>query len=118
VLLNGKRHALALLAAALLEGGRGAEGGVEGDVIGLVAGRARLDIATVLALGLRQGPAPGVLAGQFIQRGIQLARLEGLAGPDLLAALPPVGVGMREDVLLRRLGFRLLRTLLSLILEL
>ncbi len=40
-----------------------------------------------------------MLAGQLVQRRVEAARLEGLAGLDLLTALPPLGIGMREDVL-------------------
>jgi len=117
-LLDGEGQALALLGAAFLEGGGGAEGGVEGDVVVAVARRARLDIAAVLALGVGERTAPGVLAGQFIERGVELAGQEGLAGLDLLPAFPPVGVGVREDILLLRGGLALLGAFLGFILEL
>ncbi len=97
-----KATLLALLGAALLEGGGGAEGGVEGDVVGLAVGGAGLDVAAALALGVGARAAPGVLAGQLVERGVELARVEGLADLDLLAAVPPVGVLVVENRLLRR----------------
>ena len=110
-LLDGEGQALALLGAALLERRGGAEGGIEGDVIGLVVGRARLDIAAVLALGLGERAPAGMLAGQLVEGCVQPARAEGLAGLDLLPALPPLGVGVREHVL--RHGLRRSLLLLS-----
>jgi hypothetical protein len=53
---------------------------------------------------VRLRPTAGLAPGQFIQGGIQLAGIEGLADFDLLAALPPVGAGILEDILFR--GFR------------
>ncbi len=50
--LDGESQPFSFLCAVHLVGSRGAEGGVEGDVILLVSGRTRLDIASVLALGL------------------------------------------------------------------
>jgi len=47
---NGKGQAFAFLDAAFLIGRSRAEGGVKGDIIGLVASGARLDIASMLAL--------------------------------------------------------------------
>jgi hypothetical protein len=40
-----------------------------------------------------------LLASQFVQRRVEAARLEGLARFDLLPAFPPLGVGVREDIL-------------------
>ena len=40
-----------------------------------------------------------MFASQLIQRGVKPARLERLACFDLLTALPPLGVSMREDIL-------------------
>jgi len=62
--LNGKRHPFALFAAAALERGRGAQGGVEGDVAGLAVGGARLDIAAAFAVGARGG-APSAFAARY-----------------------------------------------------
>jgi hypothetical protein len=58
-----------------------------------------------------------MLAGQFIERGIQLARLKLLARLDLLSAFPPVGAGVGEYILLRLLRRALLRPFLALIFE-
>jgi len=58
-----------------------------------------------------------MFAGQFVERGVELARAEGFAGLDLLPAFPPVGVGVREDVLLLRRGLALLRTFLGFIFQ-
>ena len=96
----------------------GAEGGIEGDVVELVPGGARLDVAAVLALGLGQRTAAGMLAGQFVERGVELARAEGFSRLDLLPAFPPVGVGVREDVLLLGRGLALLRTFFGFIFQL
>ncbi len=53
-------------------------------------------------------------AGQFVERGVEFTRLEGLADFDFLATVPPMGVLFVEDSLLgrrfggRRLGGRVL----------
>ena len=72
----------------------------------------------MLSLGAGQRSASGVLPGQFVERGVEFARREGFARLDLLAAFPPVGVGVGEDILLLRRGLTLLGTLLGFILEL
>ena len=46
-------------------------------------------------------------AGQFIERGIQFARLKGFADLYFLAAFPPVRAGVVEDILLLWLGLSL-----------
>jgi len=46
------------------------------------------------------GAPAALLADHFVQRRVQLARLEGLAGFHHLAALPPLGVDLGEDLLL------------------
>jgi hypothetical protein len=72
----------------------------------------------VLALGLRQRAASGLFAGELVERGVQPARPKGLPGLDLLAAVPPLGVRVREDILRRGLRRRLVLVLLKLIFEL
>ena len=57
-------------------------------------------------------------AGQLIQGGIQLARLEGFADFYLLPAFPPVCAGVVEDILLLRFGLSLWRAFFGFILEL
>ena len=101
---DGKGHPLAQLGALALEGGGGAHGGVKGQVIGAPVGGARLDVAAALALGVGARAAPGALAIQLIQGGVQLARGKGAADLDLLAPIPPIGIARLEDVLLRRLS--------------
>jgi hypothetical protein len=44
--------------------------------------------------------AAGVVTGQFVERGIELARLEGLAGFNLFPTIPPMGILPIEDGLL------------------
>lgn len=56
-------------------------------------------------------------AGQFVERCVQFARLEGLADFDLLPAVPPVGASSIENVLPVRLRLALLRAFFGLILE-
>jgi hypothetical protein len=60
---NGKSQAFAFILAALLIGCRRADGGIEGDVIGLIARGTRTDITSVLALGTRQRSPTGMAAG-------------------------------------------------------
>jgi len=43
--------------------GCGAEGGIEGNVVQLAFGRARLDVAAVFALGLGERAPAGTLTG-------------------------------------------------------
>jgi len=56
-------------------------------------------------------------AGQFVEGRVQFARLEGFANFDLLPAIPPVGAGSIENVLLVRFRLSLLRAFFGLILE-
>ncbi|MFZ5819687.1 MAG: hypothetical protein ACOYYJ_07285 [Chloroflexota bacterium] len=56
-------------------------------------------------------------AGQFVERRVQFARLEGFADFDFLPAVPPVGAGGIENVLLVRFRLSLLRAFFALILE-
>ena len=62
-LFNGKGQPFAFFDAAFLERRRGAECGIEGDIIRLVAGGARLDIPSVFAVGLGQRTSARVFAG-------------------------------------------------------
>jgi hypothetical protein len=65
-----------------LEGGRRPQRGIEGDVLRLAAGRAGLDIAPALALGARVRALSSPLAGDLVELGIELLRLEGVADFD------------------------------------
>jgi hypothetical protein len=58
-----KCQTLAFVNAALLIGCSGTDGGIEGDIIGFVTGRARANVPPVLALGTGEGSPPGVAAG-------------------------------------------------------
>jgi hypothetical protein len=99
-----------------LEWSRRADGGVEGDVGQVVTRRASHDVASVLAFGLGERATARLLAGEFIERRIELARLEGFAGLYLLSAVPPVGIRACEHFLLfHRFGVALLRTFLRLL---
>ncbi len=49
---DGKSQSFAFFNALFLEGSRGPEGGVEGDVVLLFPGGTRLDVTPVFALGL------------------------------------------------------------------
>jgi hypothetical protein len=71
--------------------GRLAQGGVEGDVLRLLAGRPALDVAAALAIGAGDAAPAGLAARQLVQRRIQPLGLEGLADGDrlLLALLLP-----------------------------
>jgi hypothetical protein len=62
-LFDGEGQPFSFLDAALLVGRRGAERGIEGDIVGAIPGGARLDIPSVLAFGLGQGASARVLAG-------------------------------------------------------
>jgi hypothetical protein len=58
-----------------------------------------------------------MFARQFIERRVQLARLELLSRLDLLSAFPPICRRVREHILRHRFGLALLRTFLALIFE-
>ena len=64
----------------------------------MILGGAGLDVATVLTVRSCQRTAARLLAGQLVEGSIEAAGTEGLTGLDLLAALPPLGVGVGEDV--------------------
>jgi hypothetical protein len=72
----------------------------------------------MLSLGLCQRATTGVLASQLVERSIEAARLEGLAGLDLLSTLPPLGIRMREDILRGGLRRSLLLVFLGFVLQL
>src|SRR5574341_321547 len=94
---------------------RSPERGIEGNIVFFLACRSRLDIAPMFALGLGERTPARMLARQFIERGIQPARLEFFARFDLLPAFPPICRCIREYILLHRLRLALLRTFLALI---
>jgi hypothetical protein len=103
----------ALLPPLELVRGGGANGGVEGDVIGLAGGRARPDVAAALAVRARLGAAPAQAAGQTVERALDPAGSEDLTRSDLLPALPPMGFKGIEDRLPRRIRLTRLLGLVS-----
>ncbi|MDO9300113.1 MAG: hypothetical protein Q7T89_01970 [Anaerolineales bacterium] len=60
---DGEGEAFAFFGAAFLEGGRGAESCIEGDIVSLVTGGTRFDVPSVLAFGFGQRASARVLAG-------------------------------------------------------
>ena len=114
---DGKGQAFALFGAAFLERRGGAEGCIEGDIVGAIPRGTRLDVPSVLAFGAGQRAASGLLAAEFIERGVELARREGLTGLYLLPALPPVRARVGERVLAAGFGLSLLGTFLFFIFE-
>jgi hypothetical protein len=58
------------------------------------------------------------LVRELVEGRVESARLEGLAGLDLLTALPPLGVGVRKNVLRRGLRRSLLFVFLDFVLQL
>jgi len=52
-LLDGERYAFTLFSATFLVRRGGADGGIEGYIVSLAIGRARLDVTSTLALGAR-----------------------------------------------------------------
>jgi hypothetical protein len=115
--LDGKCQTFAFFHALFLKGSRGAERGIEGDVVLLFAGRTRLDVTSVFALGLGERTSACVFACEFIERRVQLARLKLLASLDLLSAFPPIRICVSKHILRHGLGLALLRTLVTLIFE-
>jgi hypothetical protein len=99
----------ALFGSLFLERSCGAQRGVEGQVVGLAIGRASLDIAPALALGVRAAATPAIAARDMVERVLDFARQESRPDLDLLAAIPPVGRKLVEDILPGRLGGRLFR---------
>ena len=90
--LDGKSHLFALLGALVLERRGRPEGGVKGQVVGLFVGRAGLNIAAALAIGISVRAASRMVAHHLVERGIQAARLKNLAGFGFCATLPPGSV--------------------------
>jgi len=72
----------------------------------------------VLALGLRQRTASSLLACKLVEGRVQPAGPEGLTGLDLLSAIPPLGVRVREYILRRGLRRSLVLVFPDLIFEL
>jgi len=84
----------------------GAQRGVERDIVVPVANGARLDIAAVFAFRARAAATARNTPGQPVERRVQAARRELLAGIDALSPFPPAGVlGVVEDILRRRRRF-------------
>jgi hypothetical protein len=54
-----------------------------------------------------------MFAGQFIKGSVQFARGKSFAGFYLLAAFPPVGIGIRKNILRGGLGRSGLRIVLN-----
>jgi hypothetical protein len=79
--------------------------GIESDIICLALRWARLDVPAALALGVGARAAATAAAAYLIQRGIQLARIEGITNFNLFTPIPPVSVARIENALrLRALG--------------
>ncbi|MGA9532611.1 MAG: hypothetical protein WBR18_07835 [Anaerolineales bacterium] len=74
----------------LLEGGRRAQGGVEGDVMGPTVGGSRQDVTSAFAVGACAGPFAALSSGETVDRGTETAGLEGLTSLDRVATLPPM----------------------------
>ncbi len=60
----------------------GAQGGVEGNVLGAITSRPRLDVAATLAFGARVGALASAFARHFVQGRIEPLGLEGVADLD------------------------------------
>ena len=90
--LHGEGHVLPLFQALDLERRGGANGGVEGKIVGFAGGGSGTDVAAALFLGVGARTAAGRPAGEFVEGGIQAARGEGFADLGLPAALPPGSV--------------------------
>ena len=59
-----------------------------------------------------------MLACQLVERRVEAARLERLTGLDLLTAFPPLGIGVRENILRGRLRRSLLLIFLGFVFQL
>ena len=101
--MNGESQ-IARIALNLM-GGRGADGGIEGDVGGFAVGRPGLNVTSPLAIGTCLAATTALAARQLVEVGIKPPLdFELSAGFGLLAALPPVrGVVVLELRLLRQL---------------
>jgi hypothetical protein len=108
VLLEGVCHACHsfLLAAFALVGRGSAQRGIEGNIAGAIAPqRTRLNVAPALAVRARARTPPRLPPRQLVEAGLQLARGKLAAAFDLVAAFPPVRIGVLEYAL--RCGFGL-----------
>jgi hypothetical protein len=72
----------------------------------------------MFAFGPGERTSPRVFACEFIERRVQLARLKLFTRLNLLPALPPIRIRVREHILRHRFGLALLLALLALIFEL
>jgi hypothetical protein len=94
---EGDVELFALFGAAGLMRGRRPQGGVERQIIRLAEGGAGLDVAAAFAVGAGAAALAALIAGEFVERGVETARGELFGSFDLLAALPPIGVaGIRR----------------------
>lgn len=82
----------------------GAQRRIKGDIVAARPGGARLDIAAMLAFGAGAAAAAMKAPCQAVERRIEAARGELLAGLDLFATVPPVGVLRIIEDILRRGG--------------
>ena len=104
--LDGESHIIfsALFASLNLERRRGAEGGVEGQVVRLAVRGPGLNVTATFAIGAGAASLAALIAGKLVERGVETARGELLGGLDLLAALPPVSVACLRGLLGGGLG--------------
>lgn len=70
---------------------------------------------TAFTIRLGAGTATGVLAGQFVERGLEFARVEFSARLDLFTAFPPICILVIEYILGRRVGLAVVWQLLIVI---
>lgn len=71
-------------------GSRSADRGIKGNVAVIAVGGAGLDVTPALTFGVGLAAASGLLAGQAVKGGIELARSKLFSSLDLFAAFPPV----------------------------
>ncbi len=102
--LDGEGDPTPLFLPADLVGRSGPQRGVKGDVRRDAVGRAGGDVAAALAVGARLGAAAAHAARDAVELALEPTRLERLAGLDLLAAFPPVGLERINWRLRRRFG--------------
>ena len=66
-----------------------------------------MNVTPAFPFSMRARSAPGMMAGQFVEGGIEYARFKSLADLDLFTAVPPVSILWTEDSLLGgRFGIR------------
>jgi hypothetical protein len=97
--LDGKRYFFALFGPLHLERSRGAQRGIESDIVGFTLGRAGLDVTAAFTLGVRARAATAAATTQLIEGGIQLTGIEGLADLNLFTPIPPVSIARIENTL-------------------